>query len=111
MKNNVTGHQYELSNFENKDQQGQILQFIHKEPKEEGSTELVTISDGTTNEDVINVLIERFYFLQKKNYSSENATIILLLKNIRRLLALRFKRKKENVERYEEDNSYIRKPV
>jgi hypothetical protein len=42
MKNNVPGHQYEMSNFENKDQQGQILQFIHKEPKEEGSTGLVT---------------------------------------------------------------------
>ena len=53
MKNNVPGHQYELSNFENKDQQGQILQFIHKEPKEEGSTELITISDGTTNEEIL----------------------------------------------------------
>ena len=50
MKNLVAGHTYELSNFENKDEKGQVLQFIHKEPIEEGSTELKTISDGTTNE-------------------------------------------------------------
>jgi hypothetical protein len=43
------GHTYELSNFENKDA-GQILQFIHKEPISEGSTELKTVADGTTNE-------------------------------------------------------------
>ena len=36
MKVKVPGHTYELSNFENKDAEGQILQFIHKEPIEEG---------------------------------------------------------------------------
>ena len=64
MKVNVEGHQYELSNFEKKENPGQILQFIHKEPKEEGSTELITISDGTTNEEVLEVLINRMNFLQ-----------------------------------------------
>ena len=49
MKEITPGHRYELANFENPDQPGQIIQFIQKEPKEEGSTELVTISDGTTN--------------------------------------------------------------
>lgn len=68
-----------------------------------------TFIDGTTNEEVINMLIERFYSLQRKNYSSENATILIMLKNIRRLLALRFKRKKENTERYEENNNYSEK--
>ena len=53
MKNLVAGHTYELSNFEKKDEKGQVLQFIHKEPIEEGSTELKTISDGTTNEEVL----------------------------------------------------------
>ena len=76
MKNNVAGHQYELSNFENKDQQGQILQFIHKEPKEEGSTELVTVADGTTNEEVLEVLIDRMNFLQSKFPCRENAIVI-----------------------------------
>ena len=80
MKNNVAGHQYELSNFENKDQQGQILQFIHKEPKEEGSTELVTVADGTTNEEVLEVLIDRMNFLQSKFPCRENAIVITKLK-------------------------------
>ena len=79
MKNNVVGHQYELSNFENKDQQGQILQFIHKEPKEEGSTELVTVADGTTNEKVLEVLIDRMNFLQSKFPCRENAIVITKL--------------------------------
>lgn len=85
---------YELDNFSDGVQQ---VKFTEKEKTGE-------FNDGTTNEEVVNMLIERFYFLQKKNYSSENATIIIMLKNIRRLLALRFKRKKENVERYEETN-------
>jgi len=79
MKNNVAGHQYELSNFENKDQQGQILQFIHKEPKEEGSIELVTVADGTTNEEVLEVLIDRMNFLQAKFPCRENAIAITKL--------------------------------
>ena len=79
MKNNVAGHQYELSNFENKDQQGQILQFIHKESKEEGSTELITISDGTTNEEILEVLIDRMNFLQYKFPCRENALVITKL--------------------------------
>lgn len=37
----------------------QTLNFIKKEPKEEGSTELVTVQEGTTNEAVIAVLIDR----------------------------------------------------
>ena len=79
MKNNIPGHQYELSNFENKDQQGQILQFIHKEPKEEGSTELITISDGTTNEEILEVLIDRMNFLQSKFPCRENDIVITKL--------------------------------
>jgi hypothetical protein len=42
MKVLVEGHKYELSNFENKNEQGQTLQFIQKEPITEGSTELKT---------------------------------------------------------------------
>lgn len=76
MKVNVPGHTYELANFENKEGQGQTLQFIHKEPKEEGSTELVTISDGTTNEEVLEVLIDRMNFLQSKFPCRENAIAI-----------------------------------
>lgn len=52
------GHTYQLPNFENKDG-FQILQFIEKEPKFPGSTELITINDGTTNEAVLEMLIDR----------------------------------------------------
>lgn len=70
------GHRYELANFENKDQDGQIIQFIQKEPKEEGSTELNTVRDGTTNEEVLEVLIDRMQFLQSKFPCRENAIVI-----------------------------------
>ncbi|HNV62953.1 MAG TPA: hypothetical protein PKN54_08385 [Candidatus Cloacimonas acidaminovorans] len=71
MKVLTEGHLYELENFESKDA-GQNLQFIHKEPKEAGSTELVTIADGTTNEDVLAVIIDRLKFLQSKFPCREN---------------------------------------
>ena len=99
MKNNIPGHQYELSNFENKDQQGQILQFIHKEPKEEGSTELITISDGTTNEEILEVLIDRMNFLQSKFPCRENAIVITKLEESLMWLNKRTQdRMKRNVE-------------
>lgn len=79
MKVKVPGHTYELSNFENKDAEGQTLQFIHKEPKEEGSTELKTVADGTTNEELIEVLIDRLGFLQSKFPCRENAIVITKL--------------------------------
>lgn len=75
----VAGHTYELSNFENKDKKGQILQFIHKEPKEINSSELITISDGTTNEEVLEVLIDRMKYLQNKFPCDENASVIVKL--------------------------------
>jgi len=74
MQIKVEGHQYEMSNFENKDQSGQILQFIHKEPNE--NNELITISDGTTNEEVLEVLINRMNFLNNKFPCRENSIVI-----------------------------------
>jgi len=76
MKNLVPGHSYELKNFDKPEEKGQTLQFIHKEPKEEGSTELVVISDGTTNEEVLEALIDRITFLQSKFPCKENACCI-----------------------------------
>lgn len=75
MEVKVAGHTYELSNFENKET-SQTLQFIHKEPKEEGSSELVTIADGTTNEEIMAMLIDRMEFLQSKFPCKENACCI-----------------------------------
>jgi hypothetical protein len=79
MKVLVEGHKYELSNFENKDEQGQTLQFIQKEPVNEGSTELKTIADGTTNEELIEMLLDRMNYLQSKFPCRENAIAITKL--------------------------------
>ena len=76
----VDGHKYELSNFENKNEQGQTLQFIQKEPKGEGQVQdLITISDGTTNEEVIEMLLDRMNYLQSKFPCRENAIAITKL--------------------------------
>jgi hypothetical protein len=50
-----------------------------KNQKEEGSTELKTIADGTTNEELIEVLIDRLNFLQAKFPCRENAIVITKL--------------------------------
>lgn len=54
-----THHKYELENFEDKTKPGQVLQFIEKEPATQGGTELITVSDGTTNEEVLLMLIRQ----------------------------------------------------
>lgn len=76
MKNLIEGHRYELDNFENKSNPGQQLQFIQKEPTEAGDGTLKTVNDGTTNEDVLEVLIDRLNYLQKKFPCRENAIAI-----------------------------------
>lgn len=72
MQATIKGHRYILDNFENKDAVGQILQFIQKEPKEEGSSELKTVNDGTTNEEVLEMLIDRTTYLNEKFPCREN---------------------------------------
>lgn len=76
------GHRYVLPNFGRKDDDtviGQTIQFIEKQPAAPGSTELVTINDGTTNEDVLEVLIDRLKYLQEKFPCRENAIVITKL--------------------------------
>ena len=99
MKNLVAGHTYELSNFEKKDEKGQVLQFIHKEPIEEGSTELKTISDGTTNEEVLEVLIDRMNYLNNKFPCRENSIVLIHLETALSWLEKRTNNRiKRNVE-------------
>ena len=99
MKVKVAGHTYEMSNFENKDGVGQTLQFIHKEPKVENPSELTIISDGTTNEEVLEVLIDRMNFLQSKFPCRENAIVITKLEESLMWLNKRTQdRLKRNVE-------------
>lgn len=80
MKILTPGHKYELANFEQDlPELNQHLQFIEKVPSTEGSIELKTVNDGTTNEDVLRVLIDRMQFLQSKFPCRENAIVITKL--------------------------------
>ena len=58
MRTITQGHVYELDNFDGEDVQ--TLRFIHKENQD---GKLVTVENGTTNEQVIAVLIDRLQFL------------------------------------------------
>ena len=69
-------HKYELENFEDKSSPGQTVQFIEKVPMVDGSTELKTISDGTTNEEVLKMLIDRMKGLGDKFPCRENSISI-----------------------------------
>jgi hypothetical protein len=56
--------------------------------------------DGTTNEEVVDMLIARFYALQAKNPSPENQCVIIMLKSVKELLSRRLTKKiKKNEER------------
>ena len=70
------GHFYELENFENTREMSQTLQFIEKE---EVNGKLVTVNNGTTNEEVLRMLINRMEYLQMKAPCRENAIVITKL--------------------------------
>lgn len=84
MKIITPGHKYELDHFENYGLPGvpvQTLQFIEKQPDPEDSTghTLITQNDGTTNEEVLAVLIDRLQYLNGKFPCRENAIVITKL--------------------------------
>jgi len=85
---------YDLKNF-NTDSY-QRLTFVSKGP--EGFIK------GTTNEEVVNMMIDRFYSLQKRSFSVENQVIIENLKGVRRMLAKRLTNK---VEKLKDSNRYV----
>ncbi len=102
MKTITPGHKYELDHFESFGLPGcpvQTIQFIEKRPAGEGSAELVTINDGTTNEEVLRMLIDRMQYLQAKFPCRENAIVITKLEESLMWLEKRTKdRKARNVE-------------
>lgn len=75
MKVLTDGHKYIAHNFENKEE-GQVIQFIEKVPESEGSTKLITVNDGTTNEELLEVLLNRMNHLNAKFPCRENAIAI-----------------------------------
>ena len=102
MKILTEGHKYELDHFESYGLDGvavETLQFIEKVPVAEGLTELKTVNDGTTNEEVLKVLINRMQYLQAKFPCRENAIVITKLEESLVWLEKRtVDRRKRNVE-------------
>lgn len=99
MKNLIEGHRYELANFENKGDEGQVLQFIQKEPIKDDHPNLQTVNDGTTNEEVLEMMIDRMKYLQAKFPCRENAIVITNLEESLMWLEKRTRdRVKRNVE-------------
>jgi len=71
------GHKYALASFEGGPQQ--IIQFIEKVRAPAAGEGLQTVNDGTTNEAVLEMLIDRLKFLQAKMACRENAIVITKL--------------------------------
>ena len=96
MQTTKPGIAYKLFNFKS-----DAFQEIKFTEKLEGN-----YIPGTTNEEVIEMMIDRFYQLNKKRFSSENQVIILLLKIIRQQLSKRLSRKIDNVKKYEQGEGF-----
>ena len=69
------GHKYSLANFEN-GIEAQTIQFIEKQPSINSTFKLETVHDGTTNEEVLAMLIDRLQFLGEKLPCRENSIAI-----------------------------------
>ena len=72
------GHKYILQNFENPNN-GQTIQFIEKVQSKEESPKFETVNDGTTNEELLAVLIDRLSFLNGKFPCRENSIVLTKL--------------------------------
>lgn len=100
MKVITEGHKYELMCFDPPIKEGDIqtIQFIEKIPQE-GTTQLTTVNNGTTNEEVLKVLINRMNYLQSKFPCRENAIVITKLEESLMWLEQRTRvRQSQNVE-------------
>lgn len=74
MKILTPSHKYELENFEHPEQPGQVLQFIEKSYA--GYGPMKTEHDGTTNEEVLCVLIDRLRGQGVKLPTRENSIAV-----------------------------------
>lgn len=93
----TVGHVYDLQNFENRET-FQTLSFIHKEPVDDSVNSdgtLKTIEDGTTNEEVLAMLIDRMEFLNQKMSDDINHQVILTLEKALELLVERTRERTE----------------
>jgi|SRR6188508_434809 len=90
------GHLYELDMFEKTGESNQKIQFIEKVLSDTSSNELITVNNGTTNEEVLEMLIDRLSYLQNKFPCKENACCITHLQEALMWLE---KRTKDRIKR------------
>lgn len=95
MKMITPGHKYVAQNVENPEY-GQTIQFIEKIPKEKDSPNLITLEDGTTNEEVLEIVLDRINFLNRKFPCRENS---LAITNIEQAIMWLEKRTKDRKSR------------
>jgi len=91
------GHNYLLDNYGNA---GSLikLKFVKKKKNEENG-DFYLVHNGTTNEEVIKVLIDRLTYLQEKLPCAENPIAIANLEGALNILTLRTRdREDRNVE-------------
>ncbi len=98
MKALTPGYKYELANHVRKDHEGQTVRFVENSTRSDGTFDLV--SDGTTNEELLEVLLDRLNFQNKKLPSREAALAITHIENgylwLKRRTELRKERGVEN---------------
>jgi hypothetical protein len=94
MKVITEGHKYCLANFEGTG--CQPIQFIEKVlDRSDLEENLVTVNDGTTNEEVLAMLIDRMEHLQSKFPCKENAIVITNLQESLLWLESRTRKRKQ----------------
>lgn len=89
------GFTYEAENFDDKTQLGQIIKFVQKE--REGNVSIL-IQDGTTIEELLDIIISRVDYLQQTQSSSQNFFITHYLKLAKFLM----------IDRQQEKNKRLR---
>ena len=99
MKELSKGSKYELRNLINEQSTGQQLLFAKFAPESPGSKNLVPVHDGTTNEEVLKVLITRMKFQSEKLSDRYTKSAIKSLESaLKQLYKRSEKRKKRGVE-------------
>jgi hypothetical protein len=94
MKVITPGHKYAVFNMHDPDKY-QFLQFIHKEPDPANPSQLRLVADGTTNEEVMAVLIDRLESLNAKMPCVENQVALANIRGALTVLNARTKKRQQ----------------
>jgi hypothetical protein len=106
------GITYKIYNYSDKNKYT-VIRFVEKVHKkvvlQEPTTKelfvdgIVEFSDGTSNEEIWFMMLDRYKHLNEKHYSKLNEKIIEYLKEIIKVTKERRKIKQENKKKYEEN--------